>query len=701
MNIKKKAYFWGCLLLFLILFFGKINAEVSHKNFYINEILATNSEVFFDESGNYGDWIELYNSTNEEIDIGGYYFSDSNSQPLKWEIPGGYQQTIIKSKSYLILWADGEENKGPLHLGFKLSREGESLTITSPGGELIDRVVFGPQERDISYGRDPARFARWLFYNEPTPGKVNNTTGIRTLKLLGFYSFYMDNKAFVWISGCFILILLLVVFFLFRLNLKYKYNKEQLIISKREIEKVIKEYETIINNNNDALFLVNVDEGEFTYYLFNPAHERLSGFTSKEAKSKTPGQLLGEKQGKILEDHYLKCYEKQQPISYEVELELPAGKRILNTNLSPVIVEGEVHQLVGSTRDISAQKEMEEKIRELSYRDSVTGLYNRHYFNEELFRYDTLRQLPLSIIVGDVNGLKLTNDAFGHLKGDELLLEVGTAIKESCRHEDLVARWGGDEYVVLLPRTNIETASEISSRIKEKVSEVKGDLVKPSISIGFATKYNKDQKIERVFKEAEDMMYRNKIIESKFAQDNLINSLKSQLRAKSLETAVHCRRVKELAVRLGKAIGIRDRELENLSLIAELHDLGKVAISQDILYKPGILSNEEWNEVKKHSVIGYQIARSTNELSSIAEGFLNHHEWWDGSGYPQGLQGDEIPLLSRIIAIADAYDVMIHERPYKKTMSKEEAHRELKEKAGIQFDPDLVEVFIKEIVIQS
>lgn len=698
MNFKKTVSFLVIVTFFLLAFIPEIEANVSKQRVYINEFMASNGETLTDEYGNYGDWIELYNPGEEEIDLAGYFVSDSADEPYKWELPTGYEETVIVGKGFLLLWADGEEELGPLHLGFKLSREGESLFITSPEGEIVDRVSFTLQQRDVSYGRDPENPTRWLYFNEPTPGKDNYTSGIRSLNLVGFYSFYRDNREIVWLSGGFIIILLTIVYLLFRINLKYKHSKQQLIASNLEVKKMVSEYEKIINNNNDALFLINVENGEFKYYRFNPAHERLTGFISCEANNKTPSQLLGPKQGKIMEENYRKCYEQKQPISYEIELELPTGRKTLHTNLAPVIVEDQVTQLVGSTRDISARKEMEERIRELSYRDSVTGLYNRHYFNEELYRYDTRRQLPLSIIVGDVNGLKLTNDAFGHLKGDELLQKVGAAIKESCRHEDLVARWGGDEFVILLPQTDLQTTSEISERIKERVGKVKGDLLTPSISIGFAAKCSEEQKIERIFKEAEDMMYRNKIIESKVSQDTLLNALKNRLREKSLETAVHCRRVKELSVRLGEALGIRGQELENLSLIAELHDFGKVAISREILCKPGILSEEEWNEVKKHSVIGFQIARSTTELANLADGFLFHHEWWDGSGYPQGLKGEGIPLFSRIISIADAYDVMTHERPYKRTMSKQEALQELRENAGSQFDPVLVEVFIEKAI---
>ena len=146
---------------------------------------------------------------------------------------------------------------------------------------------------------------------------------------------------------------------------------------------------------------------------------------------------------------------------------------------------------------------------------------------------------------------------------------------------------------------------------------------------------------------------------------------------------------------LGKEINLASVELDKLSLLSYLHDIGKVAVSEKILKKKEKLNKEEWEEIKKHSETGYRIAVSTDEFSHIAKEILNHHERWDGSGYPEGLKGDEIPLLSRILAVVDAYDIMLNGRPYKNKKSVEDALLELKNNAGSQFDPELVEKFVE------
>jgi HD-GYP domain-containing protein (c-di-GMP phosphodiesterase class II) len=150
-----------------------------------------------------------------------------------------------------------------------------------------------------------------------------------------------------------------------------------------------------------------------------------------------------------------------------------------------------------------------------------------------------------------------------------------------------------------------------------------------------------------------------------------------------------------LALQIGRDFGLSDSELDDLALLATLHDIGKIAIPEGIIIKPGNLSPEEWELIWKHPEIGYRIAGSSPELAPIAEAILAHHEWWDGSGYPRGLKGEEIPLISRIISIVDAHDVMTQGRPYKEAVGQEESLQELQSKAGTQFDPILTAMFIK------
>ncbi len=340
------------------------------------------------------------------------------------------------------------------------------------------------------------------------------------------------------------------------------------------------------------------------------------------------------------------------------------------------------------------RKETKEEIKKLSLRDRLTGLYNRTYFEEELKRLNSKRNIPISFIMGDVNGLKLINDAFGPKEGDKLLKKVAFILKKCCRKEDIIARWGGDEFSILLPKTTDKDSEEILNRIRNTCKKTKINNVPVSISLGTSTKKSNGIDVKNIIKEAEDWMYRRKLLEKSSISSSIISSLERTLQEKSYETEEHGARMKEMALKLGLSLNLKENKLNELSLLATLHDIGKIAIPDEILMKKGRLNEEEWEVIKRHPEIGSNIASSSPQLKTIAEAILSHHEWWNGKGYPHGLKKENIPLNSRIISIVDAYDVMTHERPYKKAISKKEAIKELIRCAGTQFDPNLVEIFI-------
>lgn len=352
----------------------------------------------------------------------------------------------------------------------------------------------------------------------------------------------------------------------------------------------------------------------------------------------------------------------------------------------------------GYMLDISQRKEAEEAIRYLSYHDKLTGLYNRLYFEEKLLRLDHPIYLPLSVIVIDVNGLKLVNDVLGHFKGDELLIQVAAAIKNCCRKEDVACRWGGDEYMVLLPATKASTANQICDRIKTCCENVVIQGLQVSASLGVMTKEHNNQDINEVLRLAEEKMYRNKLLQHTSNRNVVIRSLEKSLQSRSDETELHTQRLIQAVVQMGQYLRLSQSDLDELVLLAALHDIGKIAIPDYILNKPSALTDGEWVIMKKHSESGYRIAQSSPEMASVADTILYHHERWDGKGYPLGLQGRDIPLPSRILAIVDAYDVMTNGRPYKEKISSEMAIAELKRCAGTQFDPELVEAFIASLM---
>ncbi len=344
-------------------------------------------------------------------------------------------------------------------------------------------------------------------------------------------------------------------------------------------------------------------------------------------------------------------------------------------------------------KDITERKEKEDEIRYLLHKDSLTGLYNRRYFEEEMKRLDTKRQLPLSIIMCDVNGLKIINDSYGHKKGDEVLIETAQILRSVLRDEDVIARHGGDEFTLLLPQTSHKQGQKIIDRIRRHSKTIGKEEVPLSMSLGIATKTKTNQSIQEVLKKADNDMYRNKLSESRSTKNKIVENLLNTLEAKSSETKEHAVRMTKLASRLGEEINLSNSEMNRLSLLATLHDIGKTTISEGILTKPDKPTDKEWEIIKEHPERGYKIASASEEFALVAEEILFHHERWDGKGYPEGLSGEEIPYLSRIIAIIDAYDVMTNDRPYSQAINKKEALAEIENCAGGQFDPKLAKEF--------
>lgn len=349
----------------------------------------------------------------------------------------------------------------------------------------------------------------------------------------------------------------------------------------------------------------------------------------------------------------------------------------------------------------AANEELESTFKQveyLSYHDQLTGLYNRRFFEEELKRLDIQRNLPITIVMADVNGLKLTNDAFGHTIGDELLNKVAEVIKSACRADDIIARLGGDEFVILLPKTDRYEAEQIVRRIKSLCLKEKVSFLDLSVSFGWETKTQEDEEIHEILKKAEDYMYKKKLFESPSTRGKTIEVIIHTLYEKNKTEEQHSHQVANLCKSIGKALQLSEGEINELETVGLLHDIGKIAIEESILNKLNKLTDEEWAEIKRHSEIGYRILSSVNEMAEMAEYVLTHHERFDGNGYPKGLKGKEIPLQARIIAIADAYDAMTSKRSYRDTLTKEAAVEELKNNAGTQFDPELVKIFIEQVV---
>ncbi len=350
---------------------------------------------------------------------------------------------------------------------------------------------------------------------------------------------------------------------------------------------------------------------------------------------------------------------------------------------------------IAHLKDVSQARAYEEKFKQLRNRDYLTGLFSHSMLEEELRNPASEKDLPLSIIRIEINGLKLINDTFGYHQGDNLIVGGAKIIKRICQDNAAIYRWNGNGFVIILPATDHKTSLQICLKIKDACRDCDDYPINLSISCGTATKTEVSEDINKVIKKAEMMMQRNKSVISKELQLNIIAALQKLLEAKSEETIDHAFRININSIRIGKIIGLTDIELHELALLAALHDVGKIAIPDSIILKKEKLTPEEWEIMKKHSEIGYNLTQSIPELYHISDKILHHHEWWNGEGYPDGLSGEEIPLLSRVIAVVDAYDVMTSGRSYKKSFSHKKALGELQKFSGIHFDPHLVDIFIE------
>jgi len=480
-------------------------------------------------------------------------------------------------------------------------------------------------------------------------------------------------------------------------NITNEVEREQnLVESERKQRESSAFLETLLDSIPDHIFYKNKHG---VYLGCNKAFEFASGISKDMLVGKNDFEVYDEKTAQIFVDADRVVIDGNEQMKTEESVAYPNGERIYTETLKTRYydADGEVAGLIGISRDITERKREHERIEFLSVHDIMTGLYNRVYFDIELDRIDSMQELPYSLISVDIDSLKLTNDLFGHSAGDQLIIQTAELLRACCGN-GIVARMGGDEFSILLPGVDEEKLKEIANKIVlglgKQIYEDMETTVLLSISLGYATKSRPDQTIAEITNTAEEHMYRRKLLNHKSIRSTLLSTIKELLFSKGNETKEHADRIAGLAKTLGTELDLNESDMDSLELMATLHDIGKIGISSHILSKPGALDDAEWLEIKKHPEIGYRIALTIPELQGIAEYILCHHERWDGKGYPQGLTGQEIPYISRVISVLDAFDAMTADRVYRKAITQEDALKEIHDHAGTQFDPDIVSAFI-------
>lgn len=582
------------------------------------------------------------------------------------------------------------------------------------------------------------------------------------------------------------------------------------------------EYEQVFNGTQDSMFLVELTaDGELRYIRNNRSHQRNTGLDLEMIRGKTPRELVGEEQGSQIEANYRACVEKKEPMSYEETLEISGEKKTWLTTLTPILEANEISYIVGSSKDITTEKqardslatermfleetlksagdgvlisdqsgriifvnpvvclmsgwpcdqllgrkvlkyfasdrldtsrpwsdlvedlrqstgvkfedetylrhargqmipieasvspiftreeisgivvvfrdmtqknEEKRRILDMGYRDELTGLRNRRSYEAEFKRLDTPEHYPLALVMADLNGLKIINDAFGHTLGDRQIVEAARAIESSCRKDEIICRIGGDEFIILLPATSEEEAWQLVRRIRGKAQEVRIHAMELSISFGVAVKEEASTAMSQVFNQAEERMYREKLLHGKDYRRRIIDHIKMTLNASIKEREEHTHYLYEYSLELAKRLDLDQSVLDRLKKVIPVHDIGK--ITKINAGGSLALDDQEWCMTEREAETGYRILKAVNEYHDVAEIIYEHRECFDGSGTPLGRKGEEISIEARIIALVDYCDRM-------KRVNRLSDEAVLKAitaggLGGRRFDPRLVEIFFKQ-----
>ncbi|KUK10041.1 MAG: Diguanylate cyclase domain-containing protein [Clostridia bacterium 41_269] len=481
-------------------------------------------------------------------------------------------------------------------------------------------------------------------------------------------------------------------------------EREKMILkmAARRIEEIValrqRELE-LIKNIFDAvpvgMFLIR--NGRF--WVVNSHFEKISGYDLEELYEKEALEIVFPKDRPLLKYIVERMLKGLSPHPCEFRIVTKEGRIKWVEGQAVHLVHRGNKMVLGSLMDLAHREKYVQKLERIKSRDPLTGLYNRASFESQLDYLGKKGKYPISIIVADFNGLKEINDSMGFQEGDRLLTAFAGLLKKILPSSAFLARVGDDEFAALLPQVDEGTGLEMVSRLRMAVEKYNdhSNSIPMKIAFGLSTAQNKGELLGDSFKKAEEPMTKEKICCGLSFKSKTVDALLTALSEHDCYAEQHSRRMQHLCFFLGDRVGLSPKQKVDLALLAQVHDVGKVGISDRIILKEGPLTTEEWEIMRLHPEKGCRIAMAAPELADIAHLILKHHERWDGKGYPLKLKKEEIPLECRILSIVDAFDAMTSDRPYRKSMSPERALEEIRRCAGSQFDPEMAEIFVKNI----
>ena len=444
----------------------------------------------------------------------------------------------------------------------------------------------------------------------------------------------------------------------------------------------------IVNTNTAARELLGHKNEEICEHYFNDVVPLYN------EKTKTPIDIITS----IIKDH-----STFESTNYEL-LQTNTNQYYVKVNSYPLF--SSMGEFIGAAiviKNLTLRKERDSKIEFYTNHDELTGLYNRRYINDYIMQIDKEQFYPLGVLLMDIAGFKIVNDAYGYDKGDEVVKLIADKINKLCNNNITLGRLGGDDFIVVFRNTSVEEIEAFRDNIKKEMESLKMEGINfdISFSFGYEIKHSKAMHINDLYLNAENFLYKNRLVNSSSVRNKAIKAIQKTLTDKYHNELIHSKRVSLFCKKMGVALKLSEDELNELEAAGMYHDIGKISIPDIILGKNGPLTKEEYEVMKTHTLAGYQILKAADEYSALSDCALSHHERWDGTGYPNGIKAKEIPLFARIIAIADAYEAMTADRVYRKKLSTSDAMAELIKHSGEQFDPSLVNVFVYNVLKQN